>query len=86
VREVETRDIEAGADKLTEDLRSTAGRAEGGDDFGTATALGGFREGCCGRHRVVQTGLCGVHEGWQFLLRMLRRGSSGWTALHSVRG
>ena len=39
VREVETGDIEAGADELAEDFRSAGGRAEGSDDLGATGAF-----------------------------------------------
>ena len=42
VREVETGDIEPGADKLAEDIRGVRGRAEGSNNLGAA---GSFRGG-----------------------------------------
>ncbi len=43
MREVEPGDIEAGADQLTEDRFTVAGRAKGGDDLGPAALVRGRR-------------------------------------------
>ena len=72
VREVQARDIQAGADQLAKDLRRAAGGTKGGDDLGAAVVFHSRRAGNTRAGHVISWNIHEILRSLSGLLACVR--------------